>query len=249
MQAPAENLPMKKALKPPAPVRKTGGAAARRTIAEGVHDQKREHILRVAEDLFYRRGFAVTTISDIVHELGVTKPFLYYYFQSKNDIFETLCWRASHACLTAMHFDAKDSRPAIERLREGLHRFATANVIYFKSGTFAYREGGSLQPAFLKKLRTMARRFYSELRTLLEEARDDGELDFDDAKLTALSIGSIAGFMYTWYKPEGRLAPDAMVGEMTRILLKIAGVRKRADSNSALKTKKKRSTPKQAATT
>jgi AcrR family transcriptional regulator len=241
MEARTEDKTTRKtrASKPRQPAR----AAARRTMSEDVHGQKREHILQVAEDLFYRKGFTVTTISDIVHELGVTKPFLYYYFQSKNDIFETLCWRASHACLTSMHFDAADARPAIERLREGLHRFATANIVYFKSGTFAYREGGALQPAFLKKLRTMARRFYSELRALLEEARDDGELDFDDAKLTALSIGSIAGFMYTWYKPEGRLAPQDMVEEMTRILLKIAGVRRQANRAGAARPRKARAAP------
>lgn len=195
------------------------------SIAGDVHDQKRERILAVAEDLFFRHGYAGTTTADIVERLGVTKPYLYYYFSSKNDIFQTLSWRAAHACLTAMHFDESDERPAIDKLREGLHRFAAANINYFKSGTFAYREGGALQPAFMKKLRAMARRFYDELCTLLEDARQDGELDFDNTKLTALSIGSVAGFMYTWYKPGGRIGPDEMVEQLTHILLKIAGAR------------------------
>ena len=116
----------------------------KQAIAEGVHDQKREHILDVAENLFFKRGFAGTTIADIVEQLGVTKPYLYYYFPGKNLIFETLCWRASVACLTAMHFEKDDHRPAAEKLREGLHRFATANIAYFKAGTFAYREPGAL---------------------------------------------------------------------------------------------------------
>lgn len=198
-------------------------SSPRPSIAEDMHDRKRERILEAAEDLFFKRGYAGTTIADIVDHLGVTKPFLYYYFPGKNEIFEALCWRASHACLTALHFDKDDPRPAMEKLREGLHRFAAANIEYFKSGTFAYREAGALQPAFKKKLRTMARRFYDELCVLLEQARNDGELDFDDAKLTGLAIGSIAGFMYTWYKPNGRIKPDEMVEELTRILLKIAG--------------------------
>jgi len=207
--------------------------ASKQAIAEGVHDQKREHILAVAEELFFRNGYAGTTIADIVHQLGVTKPFLYYYFPGKSDIFETLCWRASHACLTAMHFDTDDQRRAIDKLNEGLQRFAAANVSYFKSGTFAYREGGALDPAFMKKLKTMTRRFYNELGALLEQARDDGDLTFDDAKLTALSIGSIAGFMYTWYKPNGRIGPEDMVRELTRILMKIAGVHTTSASNAA----------------
>ncbi|KRB85046.1 TetR/AcrR family transcriptional regulator [Noviherbaspirillum sp. Root189] len=216
--------------------RQTKGS--KKAIAEGVHDQKREHILAVAEELFFRNGYAGTTIADIVNELGVTKPFLYYYFPGKSDIFETLCWRASHACLTAMHFEANDERRAIDKLREGLQRFATANVAFFKSGTFAYREGGALDVTFMKKLKTMSRRFYNELCALLEQARSDGDLEFDDTKLTALSIGSIAGFMYTWYKPNGRIGPDDMVRELTRILLKIAGAQT-APSNRLTNRKRK----------
>lgn len=190
--------------------------------ADPIHERKREQILQAAEALFFRKGYAGTTIADICERLGVTKPFLYYYFSNKNEIFETLCWRASHACLTALHFE-DDTRPAIDKLREGLHRFAAANVHFFKSGTFAYREAGALQPAFTRKLRSMARRFYDELRALLEQARADGELDFHDATLTGLAIGSVAGFMYTWYKPDGRLPPEEMVQELTGILLRIAG--------------------------
>lgn len=196
---------------------------SRQELADDLRDRKRERILEVAEDLFFRQGYAGTTIADIVAALGVTKPFLYYYFHNKSEIFETLCWRASCACLTALHFDDSDRRSAAEKLREGLHRFAAANVDYFKAGTFAYREANALSPALVKKLRTLARRFYDDLRTLLEAGRKSGDFEFDNTKLTALAIGSVAGFMYTWYKPGGEIAPEAMAEELTRILLKIAG--------------------------
>ena len=194
-------------------------------IADGVRDQKRECILAVAEDLFFRNGYAGTTMADIVNALGVTKPYVYYYFASKGEIFETLCWRASVACLTSMHFDAADNRPATEKLREGLHRFAAANVASFKSGTLFYRDGTVLEAPLKKKLRTLARRFYNELCTLLEEGRDSGEFDFDNTRLTSIAIGSVAGFMYTWYKPEGKIKPDEMTEQLTNILLKIAGAK------------------------
>jgi len=197
----------------------------RQAIVEGVHDQKRERILEVAEELFFRRGYAGTTIADIVDQLGVTKPYLYYYFPSKDSIYETLCLRASHACLTAMHFEPDDPRSATEKLREGLQRFASANIRFFKSGTFAYRESAVRHPAMDRKVRALARDFYRELRELLEQGRNDGELDFVDTKFTAIGIGSIAGFLYTWYKPDGAIGPDEMVAQLMHLLLKIAGAR------------------------
>lgn len=210
----------------------------RQEIADDVHDQKRERILEVAEDLFFRKGYAGTTIADIVDELGVTKPYLYYYFNNKNEIFETLCWRSSVACLTSMRFDADDARPAAEKLRDGLHHFAAANITYFKAGTFAYREGAALDPALMKSLRTLARRFYGELSALLEEGKRNGDCDFDNAKLTALAIGGVATSLYTWYKPDGEIASEEMVEQLTQIMLKIAGVKAaRADSGKPGKRK------------
>ncbi len=208
---------------------------SRQSMAGAARDQKRNQILQVAEKLFFQQGYAGTSIADIVDKLGVTKPYLYYYFHSKDEIFETLCWQASYACLTSMHFDAEDGRPAAEKLHEGLHRLASANVTYFKSSALFYRETSALQPAVRKKLRSLARRFYDELCALLEAGRDEGALLFENTKLTALAVGSVIGFMYTWYKPGGQIGAAEMADQITSILLKIVGEKqpkKRALQNS-----------------
>lgn len=200
-------------------------AARRRSVEqEQARDRKREEILRVAEDLFFRQGYAGTTLDGIASALGVTKPYVYYYFRSKEDIFETLCWQASVACLTAMHVEPGDTRSPEERIREGLRRFVSANITYFKAGTFAYRERGVLRPEFYRKLRTLARRFYREFCALLDEGRAAGVLEFDDTKLTALAVGSVAGFMYTWYKPDGPIGPEEMADQLLRIMQRIIGM-------------------------
>jgi AcrR family transcriptional regulator len=197
----------------------------RRSMDDEVREKKREDILAAAEALFFERGYAQTTVADIVDALGVTKPYLYYYFNGKDDIFEQLCWRASVACLTSMHTDPGDLRPAGVRLQEGLHRLAVANIRYFRAGTFAYRETGALAAPFQARLRAMARVFHRELRDLLEQARTEGSIEFGNLMLTSHAIGSVVGFMYTWYKPGGPIAQDDMADEITRILMNIAGFR------------------------
>lgn len=194
-------------------------------MADDVRENKREEILAAAEALFFERGYAQTTVADIVAALGVTKPYLYYYFNGKDDIFEQLCWRASVACLTSMHTDAGDARPAGDRLQEGLHRLAVANIRYFRAGTFAYRETGALAAPFQARLRAMARVFHRELRDLLQQARDEGSIECGNLMLTSHAIGSVVGFMYTWYKPGGPIAQDDMADDITRILMNIAGFR------------------------
>ena len=47
----------------------------------------RQRILEIATDLFAEKGYAGTYVREIVEKAGVSKPALYYYFQSKEGLF------------------------------------------------------------------------------------------------------------------------------------------------------------------
>jgi len=50
----------------------------------------RERLLREAADLFNRKGYAATSVGEIVAAAGVTKPVLYYHFESKEGLYLSL---------------------------------------------------------------------------------------------------------------------------------------------------------------
>ncbi len=47
----------------------------------------RQRLLDAAAELFNGKGYAATTVREIVKAAGVTKPVLYYYFKNKEGIF------------------------------------------------------------------------------------------------------------------------------------------------------------------
>lgn len=47
----------------------------------------RQKLLDAAAELFNSKGYAATTVREIVKTAGVTKPVLYYYFKNKEGIF------------------------------------------------------------------------------------------------------------------------------------------------------------------
>ena len=47
----------------------------------------RQRLLLAATRLFARTGYAATSVREIVEAAGVTKPVLYYYFQSKEGLY------------------------------------------------------------------------------------------------------------------------------------------------------------------
>ncbi len=56
-------------------------------------DIRRAEILQAAQRLFQTKGYAVTSVDEIVREAQVAKGTFYYYFKSKSDILEALARR------------------------------------------------------------------------------------------------------------------------------------------------------------
>ncbi|PID90640.1 MAG: hypothetical protein CSA97_01895 [Bacteroidetes bacterium] len=57
------------------------------------HEQMRQRILEMASGVFQRFGFSKTTMEDIAQGIGRQKSTLYYYFQSKEDVFAAVVAR------------------------------------------------------------------------------------------------------------------------------------------------------------
>ena len=200
-------------------------ARGRQKASTAGTDEKRERILQAAEVLFDRQGYANTTMEQIVQQLGVTKPYVYYYFRNKQEIFETLCWRPSVACFTAMDFPEDDHRPAHVQVTEGIERLIRATIEHHPAAFFPYREPQVFRPEYLAMQKKLANHFYERLCALMEEARADGMLDFKETRLTAQAACSLPGFLYHWYRPDGRLSPAEVVRELSQLAWRVLGLR------------------------
>ncbi|MET0541973.1 MAG: TetR/AcrR family transcriptional regulator [Variovorax sp.] len=197
----------------------------RQRAATAATDVQRERILQVATRLFAEQGYADTTMAQIVRALGVTKPFVYYYFRDKQEIFETLSWTPTVECLTSMDFAPDDARPAREKVVEGIERLIKATVAHHPAAFFPYRDPQAYRPEYRAAQSRLAHHFYDRLCPLLEAARRDGDFDFDDTRITALAVCSLPGFLYTWYRPDGRLPPEQVVAALGKLAWRMLGAR------------------------
>lgn len=52
---------------------------------------RKDAILKTAQQLFFEKGFAETSIQDILNALSISKGGFYHYFDSKNALLEEIC--------------------------------------------------------------------------------------------------------------------------------------------------------------
>ncbi|MFC4584522.1 TetR/AcrR family transcriptional regulator [Sphaerisporangium corydalis] len=74
-----------------APPRSGSGAAkrqgtTRRTSSSGSASERRDHLVKLAAELFARKGFQATTVRQIADEAGILSGSLYHHFDSKETI-------------------------------------------------------------------------------------------------------------------------------------------------------------------
>ncbi|SFS02567.1 TetR/AcrR family transcriptional regulator [Anaeromicropila populeti] len=56
-------------------------------------EERKKEILDIAEHLFQTKGYAETTIIDILEEVGIAKGTFYYYFKSKEEVMNSIVLR------------------------------------------------------------------------------------------------------------------------------------------------------------
>ncbi len=202
------------------------GAAPRQRAPTAATGGKRERILRAAEALFHSQGYDGTTIDQIAARLGVTKPFVYYYFHNKQQIFETLSWTPAVACFTVLDDGTLDARPAREQAALAIERLIRATLAHYPAAFFAYREPQAYRAEYLTEQKRLANHFYAKLCALLERARSEGQLDIAETRITALAACSLPGFLFSWYRPDGRLSADEVVQVLATLAWRVIGLRR-----------------------
>jgi AcrR family transcriptional regulator len=152
----------------------------------------KEALLLAGIDLFAEKGYASTSVREIVSLAGVTKPVLYYYFQNKEDLFRAILdWAAQE--LEAMLEEAlKKPGSALERivhlyrriyqgLMEHHQLFKLINHLFF----------GPPQGAPGYDIERFHRRMVDVIKEIFLEGIGDGEvrgINPDEATLLVLGV-------------------------------------------------------------
>src|SRR5437588_662771 len=80
-------------------------------------EEKRRLILEAAARVFARKGFHTSRVGDIAEEAGVAHGLLYHYFQSKDEVLDTIFREHWEQVLDRLHAVEESDASASARLR------------------------------------------------------------------------------------------------------------------------------------
>ena len=153
----------------------------------------RQRLLAAATDLFARKGYAATTVREIVASARVTKPVLYYYFQNKEGIYLELMRQT----FSNVDYLVDFSRGEKGSTREKLLRFCDQAFSLFMQNIEAIRVMyaiyyGPHQGAPFFDFDAYHLKFQEGIRRLVEEGIRKGDLRKGDSEdITWAILGAV----------------------------------------------------------
>jgi AcrR family transcriptional regulator len=79
-------------------------------------ERKINEIINIAEEIFFNKGFIKTTMDEIANELEFTKPALYRYFKSKEDLYFAVVLRGVHILDEMMITEVNSKKTGLEKI-------------------------------------------------------------------------------------------------------------------------------------
>ena len=150
--------------------------------------ERREHILRAAQELFARFGFRKTTMEDVAKAARIAKATLYYYFKSKENILQELIYKKGEELRRRLLSAIRDAEGPVEKLRAyGVTRFKYFRklALYYSILTQEYYQ----YLPFIEKERRDFNAFEIEtLEGILREGIDQGLFSISDPRLYAFLL-------------------------------------------------------------
>src|SRR5215472_15635048 len=187
-----------------------------RARRERVRDRelKRDAVIRAAAREFNRKGYHNTSLDDIAARLEVTKPTVYYYVTSKEQLlFE--CFVAGVEQIRRAFREVRHlAVPARERLSAVLRHYGEAVASEF-GWCMVRAEDQDLSPAMSRHIKQLKSEIDHGIRRLIREGIQDGSIEPCDAKMTAFALAGALNWIAHWYREDqsmtGAQIADAFV--------------------------------------
>jgi len=199
--------------------------------------ETRQQLLLAALKSFADRGYAATSVQEIVDAAQVSKPALYYYFKDKADLFQALVDHAHDERFRLMQQAAERGQTIGEKLEEvvaAIFEFSLQNRELMRLA-FATAFAAAGEAPGHTRCREKGRRNFEFLRSLIEEGQASGQL-VSDLTADELAMG-IYGQLNS-YVMIRLLVPDCPLNRQTakqvvRLFLQGAGRRPTESKNGS----------------
>ncbi len=180
---------------------------------------RKSQILDVSTALFRRKGYHATSLDDIAEEIGFTKPAIYYYFGSKEDILFAIVDEIVDRALERITEIAERDDTPTQKLHDLLVANTRAVLESLDGNTVFYNERGLLSPEREQEIHEREREYTQVIRQIYVDGVEAGEfVDLPPTIATSTLLGASI-WSYRWFDVDGARSSDEIAEDIAGLLM------------------------------
>jgi TetR/AcrR family transcriptional regulator, cholesterol catabolism regulator len=197
-----------------------------RSEAAPAYRARRNEIVAAAGRVFLARGYRATSFRDIAEAIGVDRASLYYYFESKHDLFRAATSEAVARNIAEAEEIAHSAAAPAEQLTAIVRRLLESYTdrdypymfIFLQEDVNQISEDSDDEWA--REMNDFSRRYERAITTILVEGVMRGEFQLAGPPhvLTKALIG-MANWTHRWYRADGPLTAAEIADTFARTFL------------------------------
>lgn len=190
------------------------------------HRTKTRAVLQTAARLFLQHGPHRVSMNEIARHLNITKPALYNYFKSKNDILIE-CFRTGKATVGEQLQEVETQQlTGLEKLRRFMEMYAKLGTTDY--GACMIRlDDRELPDDQRREVRSYKRAIDQRVRAIIQEGMADGSIRSCDVRLATFAILGSLNWIGQWYSSHGAHTPEEIGREFAHQLIEGLAARRR----------------------
>ncbi|BDH59537.1 TetR family transcriptional regulator [Tsukamurella sp. PLM1] len=191
-------------------------------------------VLDAATELFAVKGYEATSLQDIADAVGVSRPALYHYLSSKEDLLVMLVEGVSQSLVAMLEeLHARPDLAPAEKIANFTDQLVRERVRY--PGRFRILDRSETvlpEPARTDHLEAK-RRILREVVTIIEDGVRVGQFVPVDARTTALSVIGMCNWVAWWARPEDTARVESIAETVNSLVQRMLRVPDEQEADGA----------------
>ncbi len=194
-------------------------------MTEQLSTEKHNMILNAARKRFAYYGFSKVTMDEIAADVKLGKASLYYYFPTKESLFQEVIKHESEQFFGAVYKLLDEKVSACKMLRE----YSSKRIEYFRQlanlRALSFQQSPEAKTSFIELYKDFHQKEISVLQQILISGKKNGELAFTNANETASIILQMMYGPRAWLlKIEENALDDEFYQKLERVMKEVIDI-------------------------
>jgi len=190
--------------------------AQARNDSSPLYDERRKALLEAAGAVFREKGYHAATLRDVANATGGDRASLYYYVESKQELFEAVVEDAVTANVEGAE-RVRDSdadpraklREIVELLMRSFDEHYPHLFVFVQEDALRLDDGDE---GWTHRMVEWQQRYFRAVRDIIDEGLETGVLTSDlPSAVIAQAVIGLVSWSHRWFRPGGEI-PASEVG-------------------------------------